>query len=97
VGQGFAIPHGKANSVDRLLIAIGKTAEPIDFDSIDGKPVSMIVLLISPIGQTGPHVQALARISRFMTDMKIRKGLWASDSPEQIYHYICQFDRNQKP
>ncbi|MBN1845209.1 MAG: PTS sugar transporter subunit IIA [Sedimentisphaerales bacterium] len=90
VGQGFAIPHGKTPTVDRILMAIGKLDEPIDFDSIDGQPVTVIVLLISPLDQTGPHIQALARVSRLMTDKQIRDRIWQSRSSQELYDLIVQ-------
>lgn len=91
VGQGFAIPHGKTNTVDRIYMAIGKLNEPIDFNSIDGQKVTMIVLLVSPLDQTGPHIHALARISRLMTDPEIRNELWACDSAEKLFQLICNY------
>ncbi|MHC4608887.1 MAG: PTS sugar transporter subunit IIA, partial [Planctomycetota bacterium] len=66
IGYGLAVPHGKSPACPRLAIAIGKPAKPIDFESKDGEPVNIIVLLASPPDQTGPHIQALARISRLM-------------------------------
>ncbi|MCF7957961.1 MAG: PTS sugar transporter subunit IIA [Phycisphaerae bacterium] len=88
VGQGFAIPHGKCASVKQLTMAIGKPAEPIDFKSIDGQPVSVIILLVSPSDKTGPHIQALARISRIMTNMTFRKRIWDCTSAEALYQHI---------
>ena len=85
VGQGFAIPHGKCPSVDRMIMAIGKTAIPIDFESIDNQPVNIIILLISPLGQTGPHIQALAKISRLMTDTASRKSILMSENAAQLF------------
>lgn len=93
MGQGFAIPHGKCANVHRLVMAIGKAKKPIEFDSVDRQPVTLIILLVSPIDQTGPHIQALARISRLMTDTAIRKQLWQSDGPEDIYRLITQFEQ----
>jgi fructose-specific phosphotransferase system IIA component len=88
VGQGFAIPHGKCESVERVVIAIGKTARPIDFKSIDGAPVELIVLLVSPEGQTGAHIQALAKISRVMTEPALRERIFSSNSAEELYDII---------
>jgi len=92
VGQGFALPHAKTSAVDSLIMALGKTQTPVDFDSIDGQPVTMIVLLLSPSDQTGPHIQAIARISRLMTDRKLREKLWKSNSPQELFQLITQHD-----
>lgn len=96
VGQGFAIPHGKTAGVEQLVMAVGKLAKPIDFKSIDGKPVELIVLLISPMKQTGPHIQALARISRVMTDSELHKAIWSSASAEELYGHIEAYESRQR-
>ena len=88
IGQGFAIPHGKTAEVGQLVMAIGKCAEPIEFESIDGQPVTMVILLVSPLDQTGPHIQALARISRMMTDEELRDKIWNVNGADQLYEII---------
>jgi len=80
IGHGIGIPHGKCAEVDRLRMAIGRPADPIEFGSIDGKPVDLVILLASPIDQTGPHIQALARISRILTDPSLRDQLKTGDA-----------------
>lgn len=85
IGQGFAIPHGKCNAAKKLVMAIGKLATPIEFDSIDQQPVGLIALLVSPVDQTGPHIQALAKISRVIANNDIRQKIWDSQSSQQLY------------
>src|SRR4051812_9069896 len=63
IGNGLAIPHGKAPGAPNLVMAIGRANTPIDFQSIDGKPVTIIWLLSSPQDKTAAHIQALARVS----------------------------------
>jgi len=88
IGSGIAIPHGKCNAVKQLVMAIGLPAEPIDFASVDGKPVRIIILLVSPADQTGPHIQALAHISRLMLDEPFKQKLENAESPEQVYELL---------
>ena len=88
IGSGIAIPHGKCNGVRELVMAIGIAKNPIEFDSIDQKPVSIIVLLASPVDRTGPHIQALARISRLMLDDKFKDQLQNANSAEDVYDLI---------
>ena len=85
IGNGLAIPHGKCAAVADLVMAIGKPAQPIDFDSIDGKPVTLVIFLASPPDKTGPHIQALARISRLMTDPKFRQSIERAVAAEEIH------------
>ena len=88
IGSGIAIPHGKCSGVSELVMAIGIAPEPVDFDSIDGKGVSIIVLLASPMDRTGPHIQALARISRLMQDDEFKTKLENSASSAEVYELI---------
>ena len=86
-GAGIAIPHGKCNAVNELVMAIG-IAEPIEFESVDGKPVTILFLLISPSDQTGPHIQALARISRLMLNEEFKQKLEKASSAEEVYELL---------
>ena len=88
IGSGIAIPHGKCSAVKELVMALGITKQPIDFESIDGKPVRIILLLISPLNQSGPHIQALAKISRLMLDDLFKSKLEKCASPAQAYELI---------
>jgi len=88
IGSGIAIPHGKCDGVNELVMAMGIAPEPVEFDSIDGKGVSIVVLLASPIDRTGPHIQALARISRLMLDDEFKTKLENSTSSEEVYELI---------
>jgi len=90
IGSGIAIPHGKCNAVKELVMALGIARKPIDFDSVDGKPVSIVILLVSPIDQTGPHIQALARISRLMLDEDFKDALEKAPSAEAAYALLSE-------
>jgi fructose-specific phosphotransferase system IIA component len=87
-GAGIAIPHGKCNAVKELVMAIGIAHEPIDFNSIDGKPVTILILLVSPADQTGPHIQALATISRLMLNGEFRQQLENVTCSDEIYELL---------
>ena len=63
-------------------------ANGIDFGAIDGKPVQLIILLASPPDQTGPHIQALARISRMLTDDRFRSTIKRSTNAAEVYTLI---------
>jgi len=88
IGSGIAIPHGKTTAVKELVMAVGIAAEPIEFESIDNKPVKIIVMLISPTDKTGPHIQALARISRLLLDEQFKSKLEKASRPEEVYELI---------
>lgn len=92
IGNGLAVPHGKSSACDRLVMAIGVPPEPIDFESKDGKPVNFVVLLVSPTDQTGPHVQALARVSRLMLMDSFRDALSKASSADDIHQIIARHE-----
>ena len=85
IGHGLAIPHGKSTCVRELAMAIGKPATPMDFSAIDQKPVHMIVLLASPVDRTSDHIQALAKISRLMTNAEFRDRVYGAESAAEMY------------
>jgi mannitol/fructose-specific phosphotransferase system IIA component (Ntr-type) len=80
IGGGLGIPHGKTAAVQEIVMALGKAKRPIDFDSVDGQPVSLLLLLVSPVSKAGPHIQALARVSRLMSSELLRRKL--SEAPD---------------
>ncbi len=93
VGLGLAIPHGKCAGMTGLAMAIGKPAEPMDFEAIDKQPVRLIVLLASPPDKTSDHIQALAKISRLMTMDAFREKMYGAPSAEAIYDLIKSQER----
>ncbi len=88
IGSGIAIPHGKCKAVKELVMAIGIAAEPIEFESVDGKGVMIVILLVSPTDQTGPHIQALAKISRLMLDEEFKQSMENAASAEELYELL---------
>jgi fructose-specific phosphotransferase system IIA component len=88
IGQGLAVPHGKSNGCAQLVMAIGRPEQPIDFDSTDGKPCELIVLLTSPVDKTGPHIQALASVSRLWLNEEFRREVLNAQSAEEMYAAI---------
>ena len=65
-GQGVAIPHGKIEGLNRIYGMFSRLAEPIDFKAIDGKPVDLVFLLLSPPDAGAEHLKALAAVSRLV-------------------------------
>jgi fructose-specific phosphotransferase system IIA component len=84
VGKGFAIPHGKTNSITDILAAFGRTKNPIDYNSLDGEPVQLVFLLVGKDNLVGKHIKLLSRISRLMNNEEFRKKLVNAESKETI-------------
>ena len=84
VGNGFAIPHGKTDAVTEIVAAFGITAEPINYQSLDDKPVRLVFLLIGKDNLVGPHIKLLSRISRLMNKENFRNKLLSTTSAHDI-------------
>lgn len=92
IGYGLAIPHGKSDGCESLVMAAGRPASPIEYQSLDKKPVTFIVLLISPPDQTGAHIQALAKISRLMNIEGFRAAVEKAGSAEELHRVIASHE-----
>lgn len=88
IGLGLAVPHGKSDGVQGLTVAIGKPAEPIEFESVDGRPCKLIFLLASPIDKTGPHIQALAGVSRLWQTEAFRQEIDKTGTSEELHETL---------
>ena len=92
IGQGIAIPHAKSESVSQLTAALGVSKKGIDFDSLDGEPAYIFFLLVAPVDSAGPHLKALARISRLLKDKYFRENLKSAKDEKTISKLISQED-----
>lgn len=92
IGEGVAIPHGKMAGLDRLMASFARSAEGVDFDSIDGQPTQLYFLLVVPEDSGGQHLKALARISRFFRDSAFRDKLIGAATTEDIFRAIDEED-----
>jgi PTS system nitrogen regulatory IIA component len=88
IGNGIAIPHGKARVVDRLIAACGVSRSGIDFDAVDKQPATLFILLVSPENVGGPHVKVLANISRLLKEEKVRESLKSAESPQAFLQQL---------
>ena len=85
VGSGFAIPHGKTDAVSDIVAAFAVTAQAIDYQSLDEKPVRLVFLLVGRDNMVGPHIKLLSRISRLMNKEDFRKQLLEAKTPREIF------------
>ncbi|MDE2728210.1 MAG: PTS sugar transporter subunit IIA [Gemmatimonadota bacterium] len=94
IGKGVAIPHGKCKAVDRLVGVLGIKKEGVDFQSLDEQPVYLFFLLVSPLNVSGPHIRALAHISRLLRHDNLRKQLIAAEDPRDALALIAEEEEN---
>lgn len=84
MNNGVAIPHGKTDSVDQLVVAVGLKSSGIDFDSVDRKPSDIFIMTISPASRSGPHIQFLAEVSKVLRDEDSRRRLRVARSAGDV-------------
>ncbi|MFN7170577.1 MAG: PTS sugar transporter subunit IIA [Candidatus Omnitrophota bacterium] len=95
VGQGIAIPHGKSDCVKTLTASLGISKRGINFDALDGEPVYIFFLLLAPKDSAGPHLKALARISRILKDKYLRDSLIKAEDEKKILSIIREEDEKK--
>ncbi|NKB50545.1 MAG: PTS IIA-like nitrogen regulatory protein PtsN [Alphaproteobacteria bacterium] len=90
VGDGLAIPHGRLPGLEKIQGFFVRLEKPIDFDSMDDRPVDLIFLLLAPEGAGADHLKALARISRLLRDAAIREKLRGANSRDALFALLSQ-------
>lgn len=82
--DGLAVPHAKSGAVSTLTAALGIKRGGLDFESADGKPTKIIFLLIAELNNPGPHVRALAKLARLLSDPEVRAALINAKTAQEI-------------
>ena len=86
--NGVAIPHGKTDSVNSLVAAVGLNKAGVNFDSMDGSPCTIFIMTVSPAKRTGPHMQFLAEVSRLIGQPSEREKLLACRTHIEIFDLL---------
>ena len=86
--HGIAIPHGKTDSVEKLVTAMALKKEGVDFGSMDGKPSTIFIMTISSISRTGPHIQFLSEISQVLNDPDKRERILQCNNPSEVLEIL---------
>lgn len=90
--NGLAIPHAKTDGVEQLVISLGIKKAGIEFESLDGKAAHLIFLVLSPRDTSGPHIQALATISRNLKEKTLRDALIRAESAAEMTEILTSFE-----
>lgn len=88
IGQGIAIPHGKTDKVKELVAVLGISKKGVNFEALDGELVYIFFLLVAPKETAGPHLKALAQISRLLRDSYFCELMRRCKTPEEVYDLI---------
>jgi fructose-specific phosphotransferase system IIA component len=82
--HGIALPHAKSDAVKTMCVAVGIKPEGIPFDSIDGEPSRLFILVVSPKRSSGPHIQFLAAVAALLKNEDTREKVLAAKTPAEL-------------
>lgn len=94
VGKGFAIPHGKTDSVKEIIAAFGRKKDGIEYDALDGNPVNLIFLLVGRDTMISAHIKLLSRVSRMMNKDDFRLRLLNAETSEEIMNVFLEEEKS---
>lgn len=90
--HGVAVPHAVVDCVEDVIAALGTSQAGIPFESHDGQPAKLVILLLIPQGAFQRHVRTLAGIARLGTNPELRNGLFDSKSPAEVMEILVRAD-----
>jgi PTS system nitrogen regulatory IIA component len=93
IGQGVAVPHTRHPTVDRLIGTVALSRQGVDFAALDGEPVNIFFLLISPPNQPGDHLRALENISRHLKDERFVSFLRQAKTRHDVVELLHEADQ----
>lgn len=95
IGRGIAVPHTKHQSVTHMVGTVAISPEGVEFESLDGEPVHIIVLLLSPNDHTGEHLRALEHVTRQLKDDGFCRYLRQAHDCGQIKQLLDEADKGE--
>lgn len=97
MGNGVAVPHAKLEGLKGIVGVFGRSAKGIDFNAVDGEPVRLMFLILSPNDQPDRHIAALQRISQAVRQQNFCKFLIAAKGVKEIVELFNEVDEAIKP
>lgn len=88
IGMGIAVPHAKTTAVNKLHVAFGLSRDGLDFESVEGEKSHLFFIMVSAKDHCGPHIQALAGISRLIKHEEVRTGLMACRNAGEFQSFV---------
>jgi len=90
LGNGIAVPHGKLPGLSGVIAVFIKLTDAVDFDSVDDRPVDLVMMLLAPMGAGADHLKALARVARILRTDSVAESLRRISDPARIYALLTQ-------
>lgn len=92
IGKGIAMPHCKTKGITNFALAVLTTSAPVDFDALDGEPVSFFILILGLEDQVGLNLRILSKASKMLNSENNRVTLINADSIEELYNFLIDLD-----
>ncbi len=94
IGKGFAIPHGKTNAVNDVIVSFGKTTSDIDYEALDGNPVHLVFLLVGKVDLVSKYIKLLSRISQVMNKDDFREKILNAKTKDEIINIFKEEEKH---
>ncbi len=88
--HGVAVPHGRLASLEKAAAVFIRTKEPVPFDAPDGKPVSLVFVLLVPEHAAGAHLQVLSKLAGRFSDKNIRESLMQAEDAAEVRRILTE-------
>ena len=88
IGDGVAIPHGKLDDLERIIVVVGRSAEGVEFEALDFSPCRIFFLVLAPEQVAGMHLKVLAHISRLIKDQEFRSQFLAAEGRDGLWNLL---------
>ena len=90
IGDGVAIPHGKLDFLENIILVVGRSLEGVDFEALDFKPCSIFFLVLAPEQVAGMHLRILAHISRLLKDDQFRSSFTDAADRDTLWRLMLE-------
>jgi PTS system nitrogen regulatory IIA component len=91
LGEGIAIPHGRIKGLKDAVAAVLRLSEPVAFDAPDGKPVSLLLILLVPEQATQQHLEILSEVAEMLSDRTMRDRLLSEADPKVLHEALASW------
>jgi PTS system nitrogen regulatory IIA component len=88
IGDGIAIPHGKLDSIEEIVVVVGRSSVGVDFESLDMQPCKIFFMVLAPEQGAGTHLKVLAQISRQLKDEAFRQAFIETGDKEELLRLL---------
>ena len=88
IGDGVAIPHGKMEELDKIILLVGRSIEGVEFDALDKKPCHIFFLVLAPENVAGLHLRLLAHVARILKDPSFRQSFMEVEGCEGLWNLL---------